>query len=102
MNVVESVGCQEVGKNAGEEQQLTVYVSQVTGGPVADVEIEGVLTIDGQSYPIELGRSDGDGLVRRTLDLPTVVPGQWVSVQINAQSEQGNIGTTTVRFQMWW
>ena len=82
----------------GDEQTLFVRVITAAGIPLDDIPVEATVTYRGETNTLSLGRTDVDGIVRETLELPDFEPGQKVEVQIRA----GNVGATALTFRTWW
>lgn len=82
----------------GDEQVLFVRVATAAGIALDDISVEATVTYQGETFSVALGRTDVDGVVRETLELPDFEPGHDVEVQIRA----GNVGETGLTFRTWW
>lgn len=87
----------------GEEQVVFALVSTEAGAPVRGVMVEAVLGEDDDSFVVTLGRTDEEGRVHASFDVPDFEPGQKVPLSVIAYAADGSeIGRTRHSFETWW
>ena len=82
----------------GDEQVIFVKVVTPAGIPFDDVPVEAAVSYRGETSVISLGRTDADGVVIESLELPEFESGHEVEVEVTA----GEAGETALTFRTWW
>jgi hypothetical protein len=87
----------------GDRVTLYVAAQSPEGRPVEDAVVSYAINADPDSFGRELGVTNGDGWLRRTLRLPNLPPGERVQIDIVIHGSSGAVlGRTTVTFKTWW
>lgn len=90
---------------AGDRQVLHVTVTTADETtPAAEVALRAtILYADKPEQTVELPMTNGNGYSQQTLSLPNLMPGQDVTIQVEALNGSGeSIGATMLIFKTWW
>jgi len=87
-----------------DEQVIYVLAETPDRTPVSGVEIELVITHNGETYSQLIDEeTSSTGTVQAVVDLPNFTPEQEVQIEVFAHDKQGReLGSTIITFQTWW